>query len=254
MPSRCSARPPPGCSRGSTARAATACSTSTDRRRRPGRSAPTPRSASRPTTRCATGGTSRRGQRTAPRAAELVRTSWIDVGFRDPDQSAALAQPGRSEVVDRLPRRRRPGRASRSASSARVSLKTDEPAPSTAASTGSTTATASSSSSTTRPAAVPPTDDDARTSLPLALYAAAAWKMFRRRCVRVELHHVPTRHGGGPRAHRRVAQAQDRRGRVHRPRRARADADYAEFGVDSGALPRPGRPAVPVVRLPRALP
>ena len=37
-----------------------------------------------------------------------------------------------------------------------------------------------------------PTDDDARTSLPLALYAAAAWKMFRRRCVRVELHHLPS--------------------------------------------------------------
>ncbi len=38
----------------------------------------------------------------------------------------------------------------------------------------------------------PPTDDDARTSLPLALYAAAVWKMFRRRTLRVELHHVPT--------------------------------------------------------------
>ncbi len=36
------------------------------------------------------------------------------------------------------------------------------------------------------------TDEDARTSLPLALYAAAVWKMFRRRCVRVELHHIPT--------------------------------------------------------------
>ena len=36
------------------------------------------------------------------------------------------------------------------------------------------------------------TTDEARTSLPMALYAAAVWKMFRRRCVRVELHHVPT--------------------------------------------------------------
>lgn len=41
-------------------------------------------------------------------------------------------------------------------------------------------------------------DDDARTSLALALYAGAVWKTLRRRCVRVELHHVPT---GGLAAH-----------------------------------------------------
>ncbi len=38
----------------------------------------------------------------------------------------------------------------------------------------------------------PLSDIDARTSLPLALYAAAVWKTLRRRCVRVELHHVPS--------------------------------------------------------------
>src|SRR5664280_303249 len=37
-----------------------------------------------------------------------------------------------------------------------------------------------------------PGPDDARTSLPLALYAAAVWKTFRRPCVDVELHHIPT--------------------------------------------------------------
>jgi RecB family exonuclease len=36
------------------------------------------------------------------------------------------------------------------------------------------------------------TVDDARASLPLALYALAAERVMRRRCRRVELHHLPT--------------------------------------------------------------
>ena len=38
----------------------------------------------------------------------------------------------------------------------------------------------------------PLTDDDARTSMPLALYALAASRMFHAVCRRVELHHLPT--------------------------------------------------------------
>jgi len=38
----------------------------------------------------------------------------------------------------------------------------------------------------------PLTTDDARTSMPLALYALAAARMFHARCRRVELHHLPT--------------------------------------------------------------
>ena len=38
----------------------------------------------------------------------------------------------------------------------------------------------------------PLTQDDARTSMPLALYALAAARMFRTVCRRVELHHLPT--------------------------------------------------------------
>jgi putative RecB family exonuclease len=38
----------------------------------------------------------------------------------------------------------------------------------------------------------PLTQDDARTSLPLALYALAAGRMFHAVCRRVELHHLPT--------------------------------------------------------------
>lgn len=37
-----------------------------------------------------------------------------------------------------------------------------------------------------------PTLDDVRGSLALAIYAYAAWRVFKRRCVRVALHHVPT--------------------------------------------------------------
>jgi RecB family exonuclease len=37
-----------------------------------------------------------------------------------------------------------------------------------------------------------PSDQDARSSLALALYAAAAARTFRRRCTRVELHHLPS--------------------------------------------------------------
>jgi putative RecB family exonuclease len=37
-----------------------------------------------------------------------------------------------------------------------------------------------------------PTSDDARSSLALALYALAAGRALRRRCHRVELHHVPS--------------------------------------------------------------
>lgn len=37
-----------------------------------------------------------------------------------------------------------------------------------------------------------PTDDEARGSQALALYAVAAGRMFKRRCARVELHHIPT--------------------------------------------------------------
>ena len=85
-----------------------------------------------------------------------------------------------------------------------------------------------------------PTADDARTSLPLALYAVACARMFRRPCHRVELHHVPT---GTVAAHehtdeslqRKVAEAESIASDLRR-----ADADYAEVGVESTRFaPRP---------------
>jgi RecB family exonuclease len=88
---------------------------------------------------------------------------------------------------------------------------------------------------------IAPTDDDARTSLPLALYAAAVWKMFRRRTLRVELHHVPS---GAVAVHehtpeslaRKVEQARS----IAREAR-RADRDFGVGGVGSELFPaRPG--------------
>jgi putative RecB family exonuclease len=77
------------------------------------------------------------------------------------------------------------------------------------------------------------TDDDARTSLPLALYAVAVAGTFRRPCERVELHHLPT---GEVLAHehteqtlqRKVAEAESIAVDLRR-----ADADYADQGAES---------------------
>jgi catechol 2,3-dioxygenase-like lactoylglutathione lyase family enzyme len=87
---------------------------------------------------------------------------------------------------------------------------------------------------------VPPTDDDARTSLALALYAAAVWKMFRRRTLRVELHHVPTGtmgvHQHTPESlARKVEQARS----IARDAR-RAGLDFADVRMvrPAGPLPR----------------
>ena len=83
----------------------------------------------------------------------------------------------------------------------------------------------------------PLTDEDARTSLPLALYAAAVWKMFRRRCMRVELHHVPT---GTVVSHTHsddslVAKVREAESIAADLRRA--DAEYAVSGTDAECFP-----------------
>lgn len=78
--------------------------------------------------------------------------------------------------------------------------------------------------------------DDARTSLALALYAAAVWKMFRRRTVRVELHHVPT---GDVIAHEHTDESLTRKVEQARSIAAdaqRADAEYTRSGPDASAF------------------
>jgi putative RecB family exonuclease len=177
-------------------------------------------------------------QRTPAGVAELVRTSWIDAGFRDPEQSVAWRMRVREVVTDYLrvsDRERQPVGIERS-----VSLKTDE-----IAITGRIDRLDDRDGELVvvdyKTSRVPSTDDDARTSLPLALYAGAVWKMFRRRTLRVELHHVPTGtvavHEHTPESlARKVEQARS----IARDVR-RAEVDFAEKGAASELFPaRPG--------------
>jgi putative RecB family exonuclease len=169
-------------------------------------------------------------QRTPAGVAELVRTSWIDVGFRDREQSAAWRLRVRDAVTEylrRSDRERQPVGIERS-----VSLKTDE-----IAVTGRVDRLDDRDGELVvvdyKTGRQVPTDDDARTSLPLALYAVASSRMFRRPCHRVELHHVPS---GTVAVHehtdeslaRKVAEAESIASDLRR-----ADADFKEMGVES---------------------
>ena len=170
------------------------------------------------------------GQRTPDGVAELVRSSWIDVGFRDPQQSAGWRLRVRDAVTEYLrssDRDNQPVGIERS-----VSLKTDE-----VAITGRIDRLDDREGELVvvdyKTGRQVPTDDDARTSLPLALYAVAASRMFRRPCHRVELHHVPS---GTIAAHehtdeslaRKIAEAESIASDLRR-----ADAEFKELGVES---------------------
>ncbi|GAA5027053.1 PD-(D/E)XK nuclease family protein [Terrabacter aeriphilus] len=176
-------------------------------------------------------------QRTPAGVAELVRSSWIDVGFRDPEQSAAWRLRVRDAVTDylrRSDRERQPVGVERS-----VSLKTEQ-----IAITGRVDRLDDRDGELVvvdyKTGRQVPTDDDARTSLPLALYAVASARMFRRACHRVELHHVPS---GTVAVHehtddslsRKVAEAESIAADLRR-----ADAEFAQVGVESPRFePRP---------------
>jgi RecB family exonuclease len=172
--------------------------------------------------------------RTPAGVAELVRTSWIDVGFRNPEESAAWRLRVRDAVTEylrRTDRERQPVGLERS-----VSLKTDE-----IAITGRVDRLDDRDGELVvvdyKTGRQVPSDDDARTSLPLALYAVAAGRMFRRPCHRVELHHVPTGTVAGH-VHtdaslaRKVAEAESIATDLRR-----ADADFDAVGVESPRFP-----------------
>lgn len=173
--------------------------------------------------------------RVAASGAGLVHRAWIDVGFKDAEQSASWRERSAAAVtaylarvdpatqpvgIERTVALKRPtmivqGRVDR------LDLRTDDAGVATLAVVDYKTSRSA------------PTPDDARTSLPLALYAAAAWKMFRRRCVRVELHHVPSgevvSHDHTPESlQRKIAEAES----IARDLR-RADAEYASLGSAS---------------------
>jgi putative RecB family exonuclease len=82
--------------------------------------------------------------------------------------------------------------------------------------------------------------DDARGSRALALYAYAAQRVFRRRCVRVELHHLPT---GTTAAHEHTEQSLARH--LARAEATAEDALAAEQAVSEGADPDQAFPTTP---------
>jgi RecB family exonuclease len=169
-------------------------------------------------------------ERTPAAVEQLVRRSWIDVGFRDPEQSAQwlVRTTGRvTEYLRAIDRDKQPLGVERT-----VSLHTE-----TLAVTGRLDRLDERDGDLVvvdyKTGRAKLTDDVARTSLPLALYAVAVAGMFRRRCIRVELHHVPTGevlvHEHTPQTlQRKVGEAESIALDLRR-----ADADYAELGVES---------------------
>jgi RecB family exonuclease len=131
----------------------------------------------------------RLGERTPAGAASLVRKGWIALGFRDDEQSAEWRERAAEMVagyVERLDPHDEPVGVERT-----VAVRTERLALSGRIDrldrrgddlvvvdykTGRHVLTT----------------DDARGSLALAVYALAAARTLRRRCVRVELHHLPT--------------------------------------------------------------
>jgi RecB family exonuclease len=128
-------------------------------------------------------------ERTPEAAARLVRARWIDLGFRDDEQSARWREHAAAMVsryVERLDPHQEPVGVERT-----VALRTDRLAVSGRIDrldrrgdelvvvdykTGRHVLST----------------DDARGSLALAIYAMAAARTLRRDCVKVELHHLPT--------------------------------------------------------------
>jgi RecB family exonuclease len=84
------------------------------------------------------------------------------------------------------------------------------------------------------------TSDDARGSRALALYAFAAERMFRRRCRRVELHHLPT---GTVAAHEHTDESLARH--LRRAEQTAQDVIDAEQAVAGGADPDEAFPTLP---------
>ena len=82
--------------------------------------------------------------------------------------------------------------------------------------------------------------DDARGSRALALYAFATERLFRRRCRRVELHHLPT---GTVAAHEHTEESVARH--VRRAEQTAADVVTAEKAVADGADPDAAFPTTP---------
>ena len=178
-----------------------------------------------------------RGQRTVDAAGQLLAAGWSAEGFRDPAQSGAWLARGRA-LVQRYVAALDPGRdplgvertiaarTNRLALSGRVDRLDDRDGELVVVDykTGR------------RPLTV----DDTRGSMALALYAVAAAATLRRRCVRVELHHLPT---GEVHAYEHTDESLQRQVRRAEQIADEAQAATAAFKADAAAdmfAPRPG--------------
>ena len=209
------------------------CSTSIDPDPRRDRSEPTPPSGSRPTTHSATSGTclSRAALPTVwPSSSAPRGSTWVSVTPSSPLRRARVSE----SVVDYL---RRVDRGRQLLGLERsVALRTDS-----IAVTGRVDRLDDRDGSLVvvdykTPCRCPPRTTPAP-PLPLALYAAGAARVFRRPCVRVELHHVPTRtvaahEHTAESLERKIAEAESIAGDLRG-----VDADYAERGVESPSFP-----------------
>ncbi len=178
-----------------------------------------------------------RANRTPDAAGQLLDAGWSAEGFRDPAQSGAWLARGRALVrryVSALDPSRDPlgvertiaARTPRLALSGRVDRLDDRDGELVIVDykTGR------------RPLTV----DDTRGSMALALYAVAAAATMRRRCVRVELHHVPT---GEVHAYEHTDESLQRQLRRAEQIADEAEAATAAFKADPAAdmfAPRPG--------------
>jgi len=135
-----------------------------------------------------------RAQRTAGAAGGLLEQGWINEGFASDAQSAAVRSRAAAMVegyVARLDPAAEPAgvertvaaRTERIAVSGRIDRLDDRPS-----GAGERQLVVVDYKTGRRPLST----DDARTSLPLALYAVAAARVLRRPCHQVELHHLPT--------------------------------------------------------------
>lgn len=174
------------------------------------------------------------GRRTPAGGGRLVEDAWIDVGFRDAAQSRTWRDRTRQHVtayLERVDPWRVPRGIERTVAMVTGPLRLTGRVDRLDDRDGELVVVDYKTSRR------PPTEEDARTSLPLALYAASVWKMFRRPTFRVELHHVPTGavvgHTHTPES---IARKVDEAQSIARDARA-ADAEYATQGRASDRFP-----------------
>ena len=128
-------------------------------------------------------------RRTPESGGALLEERWIDQGFRDQTQSTAKRARARAHVeaylADVDPGREPIGRERT------VAVRTEH-----AALNGRVDRIDESGDGLVvvdyKTGRTPPGLDDARSSVALAVYAAGCETVFHRRCLRVELHHLPT--------------------------------------------------------------